>query len=256
MASKKLIALSMLCYLLDGQNEIAFIDLENPELGFQHSGRYPFSFDSAAAANDLSLANVPKVHWHRETKKQADALKITFAGDVQWRKWIDGCDETEEWIEAIAAKRYSHYLKVRLGDALRTNLQSIYRVLFNGIPRKGFSKVGECVVDQRTYTAKWSLDDWVISADLNPLIGATIESVSYEVKPDQNLLVVTEQYDSFTTTHYVDLLLHSTSLAELKRRVRNNKLELSSDLLAQNTTELPITIKPLDSDRRLAFKLI
>lgn len=256
MASKKLIALSMLCYLLDGQSEITFVDLQQPELGFEHSGKYPFTFASALEANELVLPNVPKVHWHQEAKKSIDNLKITFAGNVQWRKWIAGLDTTPEWIESIAVKRYTHYLKTRLGDSLRSKLQDIYRVLFNGIPRKALGVPRNCVVDTENYSVSWRIDDWVLIADLNALVGATIESVEYVTDMERYLLIIIENYHSFSTTHYVDLLLHSTPLAELKRRAIDNRIVIGADLLNVNTTQLPITVMPMRSDRVLTFKLL
>jgi len=256
MASKKLIALSMLCYLLDGSSTVELIDNQEPSLGFKEPGLYPFQFDDVDAVNRVPLPNTPHIHWVRQPKEAGDSLKITFAKDTQFRTWVDGLTASPEFIEAMALKRYSHYLKIRLGGELRGHIQAIYRVLFNALPRKHGIQVSDCKVDLTRYLLTWQLGDWSVEADLNVIVGATVESVEYDYLPAQHLVVVHEHYGAFTTTHYIDLLLHSTPMRELRKRATTEKLHLDKDTFLNNITMLPISVKPLDGGRILSLKII
>lgn len=249
MAAKKLIALSMLCSLLNGQRTFTMRDRSQAALGYDHPAQFPYEFDSVAAVNALELAGTPECVVSQIVKDKRKLFLVQFGSDEQVYPKV-----TAELIESMALKRYTHYVEARVDD-VREFLQSVYRLLFNATPRKKIDGVRDYLINTVDFTLQWTLGEWSIETDLNHLIGATVEHVHYDYRSEDYLLVVTECYGQFETVHYVDLLLHSTPLAELRRWSENGVVHLSKKQLLVNTTQLPIVVKQKGIEKVLSITI-
>lgn len=249
MAAKKLIALSMLCSLLNGQRTFTMRDRTQAALGYDHPPEFPYEFETIAAVNALALAETPECVVSEVVRNKRKLFSVVFGQDEQVYPKL-----TTELIESMALKRYTYYVEQRVDD-VREFLQAVYRLLFNGTPRKKIDGVHDYLINTVDFTLQWTLGEWAIETDLNHLVGATVEHVHYDYRSEDYLLVITECYGQFETVHYVDLLLHSTPLAELRRQTQDGVMHLSKRQLLANTTQLPITVKQKGIEKVLSITI-
>lgn len=246
MASKKLIALSMLCYALTGHRKIKWLGNEQ----FENDGRYPFWFHSLDEVNGVALSGTPECRLEEVLHEGALRIRIEFNGGSHFLpKNVSMADA----IESAALKRYSHFAESNVRN-VREYLQNVYRYLFNAVSRKGISGISDYEIDESQSLLKWKLGDFIVEADLNILIGPTAIEIYYNFDPAQYLLIVVENYGQFDTTHYFDLLLHSTSLSELRQS--GGVLHLTKKQLLSNVTQLPITFMPKFIEKELSITIL
>lgn len=246
--NKKLIALAMLCYLLEQQKTIELCDPSTPALGFKHCGKYPYQFDTIDEVNAVCLPDTPSVVLTAIEQNGKAYVRLTFGSDAQLLPIATNA------VEAAALKRYMHYVNREVDD-VRGYLQSVYRVLFNDVPRKQVASIQDYRIDVAEFLLSWTFGEWDIEVDLNHLIGPTAIEVFYDYRAAQNLLVITENYGQFESTHYVDLLLHSTAMGELKARAIAGVIHLSKRHFLNNVTQLPIKVKSKRFDKELVLTL-